>query len=87
MRNLIKKPVRICEEYHGERCYERLKFNQDKENQIRRTDIMNVRQRVLEARLAEKACKNPALAKQMGIEISYHRETESKIEKNTDHRE
>lgn len=32
---------------------------------------MTVRQRVLEARLAEKVDKNPALAKSMGIEIKY----------------
>lgn len=30
---------------------------------------MTVRQRVLEARLAERISKNPQLAKQMGIEI------------------
>lgn len=32
---------------------------------------MTVRQRVLEARLAEKIEKNPVLAKTMGLEIKY----------------
>ena len=42
---------------------------------------MNVRQRVLEARLAIKADKNPVLAKQMGIEISYRDEKQLRNKK------
>ena len=32
---------------------------------------MNVRQRVLEARIAQRISKNPNLAKELGIEIRY----------------
>lgn len=42
---------------------------------------MTVRQRVLEARLAEKIEKNPALAKTMGLEIKYFNENDIKAKR------
>lgn len=42
---------------------------------------MTVRQRVLEARVAEKIEKNPALAKIMGLEIKYCNENTIKVRK------
>lgn len=41
---------------------------------------MTVRQRVLEAKLLEKARKNPQLAKQMGIIIEYPVYLDNKID-------
>ena len=41
---------------------------------------MTVKQRVLEARLLEKARKNTKLANQMGIKIEYPMNLENKIE-------
>lgn len=38
---------------------------------------MNVRQRVLEARIAERISKNPSLAKDLGIEIKYKKTADS----------
>ena len=38
---------------------------------------MNVRQRVLEARLAERITKNPSVAKELGIEIRYKKTADS----------
>ena len=49
-----------------------IQYIQQKEKRWGKADMV-VRQRVLAAKLAERVEKNPALAKQMGIEIKYHK--------------
>lgn len=77
MRNYIKNGIQICEPEYGGHTFLKLNYVQEKGSRLRRTTNMNVRQRVLEARLAERISKNPNLARELGIEIRYKQNADS----------
>ncbi len=77
LRNYLKTLIKICGPGYGEQELSKLNYEQEKGNKFRRTTNMNVRQRVLEARIAERISKNPSLAKDLGIEIRYKKTADS----------
>lgn len=76
---IVRNTRFFCRRYNGGGNDSALNYRQDKTQQSKETE-MTVRQRVLEARLLEKARKNPKLAKEMGIKIECPVNLDNKIE-------